>query len=194
MANSVADCALADAVMAGEVCYDLNTSRPRMLPCEAGTECRNGAAPGQSARYTCQAPPGVGQLCVSRCSGDAVCEFDQSVFQQRCFPVLVRNAEGDTCVQGNRGGEVCNVLLGLDCVAGRCRRVGTGTEGSVCFSSRYGFDNCQRGLHCDSTTGTCRPRKADGMPCRDPDECLSRACVPDPSGSGARCGVTPGCR
>ena len=106
----------------------------------------------------------------------------------------VRNAEGETCVQGNRGSESCNVLLGLDCVAGRCRRVGTGALDSPCFSSRYGVDNCTRGLYCSAATQTCQRRKADGMPCRSGEECESRECVTAPGAMATTCGVTLGCR
>lgn len=186
-----------DPVAPGEVCYDPSMpSNNRQRPCLGDTECRRMTSPdgGVERVMRCLPPPSLGEFCSGRCQGDAVCEFDQSVFQQRCVAVGVRSREGETCVQGNRGSESCNVLLGLDCVAGRCRRVGTGALDSPCFSSRYGVDNCTRGLYCSAATQTCQRRKADGMPCRSGEECESRECVTAPGAMATTCGVTLGCR
>jgi hypothetical protein len=181
----------------GEICYDPSVpGNGRPSPCLGDNECRRMTTPdgGVERVLRCLQPPALGELCTGRCQGDAVCEFDQSVFQQRCVAVGVRSREGDTCVQGNRGSESCNVLLGLDCVAGRCRRVGTGAVDSPCFGSRYGVDNCARGLYCSAATQTCQRRKADGVACRSGEECESRECVVAPGAMATTCGVTLGCQ
>lgn len=189
--------AAGDPVLPGEVCYDpAMPGNGRQLPCAEGHECRRVTSPdgGTERVMRCLPFPVLGELCGGRCQGEAVCELDQSVFQQRCVAVGVRSREGDTCVQGNQGSESCDVLRGLDCVAGRCRRVGTGLVDSVCFTSRYGVDNCAGGLYCSGATLTCQRRKADGAPCRAADECESRECRAAPGATGATCGVSLGCQ
>lgn len=189
--------AAGDPVLPGEVCYDpAMPGNGRQLPCTEGNECRRRAAEdgGTERVMRCLPPPSLGELCSGRCQGEAVCELDQSVFQQRCVAVGVRRREGDTCVQGNQGSESCDVLLGLDCVAGRCRRVGTGQVDSVCFTSRYGVDSCAAGLYCSGATQTCQRRKADGAPCRAGDECESRECRVAPGATDNTCGVSLGCQ
>jgi hypothetical protein len=179
-------------VSEGAECVDRGAGSGPPLACAPGYDCvyRSTATGGTS---TCRAPAAAGEECARYCLPGAVCEFDSTRFMQRCLPFVVRNREGDTCVQGNNGGEVCNVLVGLDCVAGHCRRVGTGAEGSVCFTGRYGVTSCNAGLFCSAATMTCQRPRADGAPCRGDDECASGACASDGTGV-PRCVAAPtGC-
>lgn len=153
--------------------------------CATGLECRY-VFDGSMTRQTCNAPAPAGTTCSRYCQAGSLCEFDSSRFEQRCLPFTVRSREGETCVQGNNGSEVCNVLLGLDCVAGRCRRIGSGAEGSVCFGGRFNVTSCNAGLFCSPATGTCVRRKADGAACSTDDECESRWCSDDSTGA-TRC-------
>lgn len=181
-----------DPAAEGEVCMDFSGSSRLQRRCAQGLECRPREGDGGVA-YVCQGPAAQGEACSQRCRGDAVCEFDGRFFTQRCLGLVVRAREGETCVQGNQGGEICDVVQNLDCVAGRCRRVGTGAEGSPCYSSRYGLDNCRAGLFCNGATMACERRKADGMACRSAEECESRECVVDRAGMAPRCGVRVTC-
>lgn len=70
-----------------------------------------------------------------------------------------------------------------------------GAAGATCFSDL----NCQDGLHCPNPsllagefgTAQCAPRKADGSPCAQPNECTSFACTggtcQPPSAEAAYC-------
>jgi hypothetical protein len=181
-------------VGAGEVCVDFSVPRFMERRCPSGMECRDSQRDGgSSTQRTCQGPAAPGERCETLCTGNAVCDLDQIRFTRRCLAFEVRDREGETCIQGNGGSESCNVTRGLNCVQGRCRRVGDGAEGSVCFTNRFGLSNCRSGLWCHTATMTCRPRLADGMPCRNPNECESRACVPDRMTGTTRCGLSPIC-
>ncbi|MFO0653085.1 MAG: hypothetical protein U0326_43100 [Polyangiales bacterium] len=179
-------------VAQGGECANNGDGTAPQRTCAAGLDCTYvSETTGVTSRCTPPAP--AGETCSRYCQPGSVCEFDGTRFMQRCLPFTVRNAEGETCVQGNNGGEVCNVLLGLDCVAGHCRRVGTGAENSVCFTGRYGVTSCNPGLYCNAATMTCQRRKADGAACRTDDECQSLACENDSAGQ-ATCVATPsGC-
>ena len=56
-----------------------------------------------------------------------------------------------------------------------------GGAGATCFSDL----NCEDGLHCPNPsllagefgTAACAPRKAEGMPCAQPNECTSWTCT-----------------
>ncbi len=187
------DPAAAGVAREGEVCTDYRQSPAIQRPCDEGLDClyTNSATEPGVARCVGAAAPG--QQCGRFCTDGALCLFDGTRFAQRCLPFVVQNAEGATCVQGNVGGEVCNVLRGLDCVAGRCRRVGTGAEGSPCFTARFGVSNCAPGLSCASDTQTCRRLKADGERCGSPSECTSGRCEAA-DGTSAVCTSTLGCR
>jgi hypothetical protein len=175
----------------GEICTDYRGEARVSRVCAPGLDCvtRNTA---EGSYAVCSGPAALGAPCVARCQRGAVCDFDNTVFTQRCLPFVVREREGERCVQGNNGGEVCNVLLGLDCVAGRCRRVGTGAENSPCFSARFGVDSCNAGLVCSPATQTCRPRKAEGEACASGEECAVGVCVGDAAGV-RRCRLALGC-
>jgi hypothetical protein len=179
--------ALADA---GQSCDEFRGGGRTIATCAPGLDCitrdHDGLFVGR-----CEAPQPLGATCGRYCQGNAVCTFDGSLIR-RCQAIVVRNREGERCVQGNAGAEVCNAVLGLDCVAGTCQRVGTGEEGSPCFTARFGVDNCRAGLVCHTATQTCRPRAAVGAPCSAPDECESRLCTTDGTGP-ARCVSDTGC-
>lgn len=179
-------------VAQGGECANIGDGAGPQRVCAPGLDCLY-VSESTGVTALCAAPPPAGAACSRYCQPGSICEFDATRFMQRCLPFTVRNAEGETCVQGNGGSEVCNVLLGLDCVAGRCRRVGTGAENSVCFSGRFGVTSCNVGLYCDSATMTCQRRKADGASCRVADECQSLACEGDSAGAN-RCVAAPsGC-
>jgi hypothetical protein len=174
----------------GETCNGFRDGHSFQATCAPGLDCvATRLVDGSNAR--CVGPQPLGALCGRYCEGDAVCTSSPTLGQV-CQTIAVRNREGETCVQGNAGAELCNALLGLDCVAGTCQRVGTGEEGSPCFTARFGVDNCRAGLVCHTATQTCRPRAAVGAPCSAPDECESRLCTTDGTGP-ARCVSDTGC-
>lgn len=168
----------------GGECADRGDGSAPLRACAPGLDCGY-VSNASGVVSACKPPAAAGDFCTRYCQPGALCEFDNSRFSQRCLPFVVRNVEGDRCVQGNSGAEACNVLLGLDCVAGRCQRVGTGAERSVCFTNRFGLSNCNLGLFCDPATMTCQRRRADGMPCRNDDECEVRNC--ESTDTGGRC-------
>jgi hypothetical protein len=179
----------------GEICSDYRTGTRVTRLCASGLDCLPRTS--TMGEYgVCGSAAALGERCVRFCQGDAVCDVDGSRFQQRCLSFALRTREGETCIQGNRGSEVCDVLGGLNCVSGQCRRVGDGQENSVCYRGRFGEDNCRAGLTCDGATQTCKPRRADGLPCTSGDDCASRQCVTRREGAGAtaaRCGIALGC-
>lgn len=188
--SDVATAAEGPFARAGEVCADSRGAAPIMRRCAPDLDCVTRVR-DVSSYGECVGPQPLGAPCERYCQGDALCAVD-ATFTRRCQPLVVRGREGERCVQGNDGAELCNVLLGLDCVAGRCQRVGTGEAGSVCFTARFGVDSCRAGLVCHGATQTCRPRAAVGAPCGSPDECESRRCASDGTGP-ARCVPDAGC-
>lgn len=176
-------------VAQGGECANAGDSTGPLRTCASGLDCMY-MSETASVTSVCSPPAPTGEPCSRYCQPGSICEFDGTRFMQRCLPFTVRNAEGETCVQGNTGSEVCNVLLGLDCVAGRCRRVGTGAENSVCFSGRYGVTSCNPGLYCNPATMTCQRRKANGAACQGNDECQSLSCENNGAGE-ARCVALP---
>ncbi len=165
---------------AGEVCSEVRDGVQVSRRCGPGLDC----IPRLPRRRPRRPLRGAAGACATRAPSA------RSTPCLRCQPVTVRDREGETCVQGNGGAEVCSAL---DCVAGRCRRVGTGERGSPCFTTRFGVDNCRAGLACQSATQTCQPRAAAGATCTTSDECESRRCVADGTGPArvgdSGCGV-----
>jgi hypothetical protein len=170
----------------GGECADRGDGSAPFRTCAPGLDCGY-VSNASGVVSACIPPAAAGDLCTRYCQPGALCEFDNTRFTQRCLPFVVRDTEGGRCVQGNSGAEACNVLLGLDCVAGRCQRVGTGAENSVCFTNRFGLSNCNAGLFCNPATMTCQRRLADGMPCRSDDECEVRNC--ETTATGSHCAV-----
>jgi hypothetical protein len=93
---------------------------------------------------------------------------------------------------------LCDTLNGSYCSdfpRGICSRKGLPiAEGQSCNRSNQGaFDTCAAGTYCDGPDGgaTCLPRKADGEPCADDDECKTRmrfTCARNADGEPFTCG------
>jgi hypothetical protein len=138
--------------------------------------CENPIAPGQpcdsseahacgdSAACTssiCISYPGLDQSCTSNCQEGLLCKADGG--SSTCRPL---SAEGESC-SGSGSGSDCTP--GLRCLSGTGTCQAPRQLGQSCESS----SECTDGLLCE---GTCKPRRPDGSPCTQYDQCLSYTC------------------
>jgi len=146
-------------------------------PCAQNLWC-----PG--SRSTCQALIAQGALCPSAnslCQGLDVCQR-RPTGGYACAPLVLRE-EGQSCDEFAR--IRCNDYHQLLCDEGRCRRVGDGSEGSVCSlppQSESGFARevlCDEGMAC-GTDGRCQRFQPVGAACDQRDQCESYECVHSP--------------
>ncbi len=185
------------------VCGANDYSPARCLPphpeghwCQTNIQCMSGRCiitpdpsdptgntPGQHGG-TCAG----GATCGSQnesCAGGRVC-----CPGSRCY---VMSATESVCTTANITGEACTT--GSDCLSGLCEEskcaqprrtsstcIGIDDPSTVCFADSAG---CCTGLYCvrerfsreNEYVGECRPKKALGAPCYNPDECISGACT-----------------
>lgn len=102
----------------------------------------------------CQAPPGEGATCTSRCDSDFFCNAARIC--------EARHAVGGTC-RGVASGGDC--LDGLACRSGRC--AAPPTDGAACWPEY--LERCAEGVRCDGTT--CRVPRSNADACDATVQC-----------------------
>lgn len=130
-------------------------AKPTGCACTTDTDCATGLA---CNGRTCQALRKRGEFCVrdTDCGTDATGSMVCLPSKNWCGPLAV--------------GSFCD--FNLDCLSGLCslRKCSTGESGQPCEIDR----NCKAGLVCNTASGTCGDKAADGQPCRRNSECQNQ--------------------
>jgi hypothetical protein len=160
------------SVALGQAC---GMPSPALLrTCEDGLWC--------AARYaeegTCRLPIATGERCTHSdevCDGFAICLDVEGSDVRTCSPLQLVTEVGAECSEtdGDNPLLLCDVVMGLVCVEGRCELAGDGSVGSRCLPRDGGELSCQRGLYCNEDTDppTCAKLLPAGAACDNTQVC-----------------------